>query len=282
VNLNLACADFTFPLLPHDHVLDLIGMLGVKGVDIGLFEGRSHLQPSQVLKNPGEAARELAARLRDRGLLATDIFLQTAPDFFSLALNHPDAARRRQAREMFEKTLEFAVTCGSRHVTTLPGAQFEGEDHAVSFARCSDELAWRCERASAAGIAFSVEAHVGSIAPIPELAEKLVKSTPGLTLTLDYTHFTRQGIPDCAIEGLISHASHFHARGASTGRLQAAMKENTIDYARVLAVMKQTAYSGSVTLEYVWTEWERCNDVDNLSETILLRDLLRAAAQNIA
>ena len=40
---KLACADFTFPLLPHAKVLDLIAMLGIKGVDIGLFEDRSHL-----------------------------------------------------------------------------------------------------------------------------------------------------------------------------------------------------------------------------------------------
>ncbi len=26
MRLKLACADFTFPLLPHDHVLDLIAM----------------------------------------------------------------------------------------------------------------------------------------------------------------------------------------------------------------------------------------------------------------
>ena len=40
---KLACADFTFPLLPHAKALDLIAMLGIKGVDIGLFEDRSHL-----------------------------------------------------------------------------------------------------------------------------------------------------------------------------------------------------------------------------------------------
>ena len=39
MQLKLACADFTFPLLPHDRVLDLIAMLGFEGVDIGLFEG---------------------------------------------------------------------------------------------------------------------------------------------------------------------------------------------------------------------------------------------------
>ena len=43
---KLACADFTFPLLPHDKVLDLIAALELDGVDIGLFEGRSHLWPS--------------------------------------------------------------------------------------------------------------------------------------------------------------------------------------------------------------------------------------------
>ena len=46
MKLRLACADFTFPILPHDQVLQLIAMLGIKGVDIGLFEDRSHLRPS--------------------------------------------------------------------------------------------------------------------------------------------------------------------------------------------------------------------------------------------
>src|ERR1041385_8229426 len=50
MKLKLACADFAFPLLPHDRVLDLIAMLEFEGVDIGLFEGRSHLWPSAEMK----------------------------------------------------------------------------------------------------------------------------------------------------------------------------------------------------------------------------------------
>ncbi len=42
MNYPLACADFAFPLLSHEQSLDLISMLGFEGVDIGLFEGRSH------------------------------------------------------------------------------------------------------------------------------------------------------------------------------------------------------------------------------------------------
>src|SRR6266576_26331 len=55
MDLKLACADFAFPLLPHDRVLDLIAMLEFQGVDIGLFEGRSHLWPSKVFVSPAKS-----------------------------------------------------------------------------------------------------------------------------------------------------------------------------------------------------------------------------------
>ena len=60
MRLKLATADFTFPLLPHDQVLDLIAMLDIPGVDIGLFEGRSHLWPSRQFKNPSTSGKALA------------------------------------------------------------------------------------------------------------------------------------------------------------------------------------------------------------------------------
>ena len=51
MKLKLACSDFTFPILPHDQALQLISMLGIKGVDIGLLEDQSHLQPSSEFVN---------------------------------------------------------------------------------------------------------------------------------------------------------------------------------------------------------------------------------------
>jgi len=276
MRLKLACADFSFPLLEHDRVLDLIAMLGFEGVDVGLFEGRSHLWPSRVFKNARQAARELSAKLEDRGLRAADIYLQTAPDFVSLAPNHPDATRRRKARDLFLRTLDFARDCGSSHVSALPGVLFPDEPRARSLARACDELAWRCREASERGLVFSVEAHVGSIAPRPTSALALVEKTPGLTLTLDYTHFTKLGIADEQIEPLVAHASHFHARGACKGRLQASFQDNVIDYGRVWQAMRACDYPGYVGIEYVWIDWEHCNEVDNLSETVLLRDFFRS------
>ena len=46
---ELACADFTFPLLDHDRVLDLIALLEFPAVDIGLFEVRAPENPAEIL-----------------------------------------------------------------------------------------------------------------------------------------------------------------------------------------------------------------------------------------
>jgi sugar phosphate isomerase/epimerase len=274
MTFRLACADFTFPLLSHEQSLDVISMLGFDGVDIGLFEGRSHLHPSREFADPGAAAT-LRRRTADRGLRVADVFLQMDPDFHAFAVNHPDAARREKARDWFMRTLEYVSACESPHVTALPGVLFDEEAPADSLARCHDELAWRVEQSKSAGIVFGVEAHVGSLAQNPELALQLVESVAGLTLTLDYTHFTRDGVPDSQIEPLIAHASHFHVRGACQNRLQCSFKDNVIDYARVVDVMQNVGYSGYVGVEYVWIDWEHCNEVDNLSETVLFRDFLK-------
>ncbi len=272
----LACADFTFPLLSHDHSLDVISLLGVEGVDIGLFEGRSHLYPSSELEDPDAGGTSLRGRVEQRGLQVADVFLQMDPDFTIYATNHPEAERRRKARDWFQRMLDYAAACNSPHVTCLPGVLFPDEAPADSFGRCCDELAWRVERARDMSLVFGTEAHVGSIVPTPQEALKLVQAVPGLTLTVDYTHFASRGIPDAESEPMLAYASHFHVRGAREGRLQCSFKDNTIDYGRIIEVMQATGYSGYIGLEYIWIDWEHCNEVDNISETLLFRDFIRA------
>jgi sugar phosphate isomerase/epimerase len=272
---KFACADFTFPLLSHPHALDLIANLGFTGVDIGLFDQRSHLWPSKEFKNVPTSARKLKRALADRGLVAADVFLQMMPDFTPFAINQPSAARRRKARDWFQRTLEYAEAVGCKHVTTLPGVVFAEEGRDASLARSADELAWRVAQSQDAGLIFGTEAHVGSIVTTPEETTDLVRRVPGLTLTLDYTHFTRAGISDRSIEPLVPHASHFHMRGACRGRLQCNLKQNTIDYPRLVAAMARSGYRGWIGVEYIWIDWEHCNESDTISETIQLRDLIR-------
>lgn len=276
MNAKLACSDFTFPLLSHEDALKLVSMLGFDGVDIGLFEERSHLRPSREFEDVPRSARELKKKLNDVGLEPADVFLQMAMDFVPYAINHPQRSRRQKARNWFLKTLEYAAECGCAHVTTLPGVHYPDETRADSFSRAVDELNWRVARAGECGIVFGVEAHVGSLVPRPKSTERLVQAVPGLTLTLDYTHFTKIGLPDSDVEPLVKYASHFHARGARRGRLQTSFDQNVIDYRRVVELMGASGYRGWLGVEYIWIDWEHCNECDTVSESVRFRDFFRS------
>ena len=264
INLKLASADFTFPLLSHEDALKLVAMLGFQGVDIGLFEGRSHIYPSHMLPNLAASAQELSMRVNDQGLVFADIFY-LASGLEVMAVNHPDPEERGRSHDVFRRVLEFTLRCNAPHMTILPGVAWEGESYETSLKRMSEELAWRVELAKQVGIVMSIEAHIGSLIPTPAQVLELLAMTPGLTLTLDYTHFAYQGISDDESEKLMPYASHFHARGAYKNQLQSKFQENVIDYPRVLRAMKEAGYRGYVAIEYIWVDWEQCNEVDNIS-----------------
>jgi sugar phosphate isomerase/epimerase len=277
MSLKLAIADFSFPKLEWEQSLRLGRDLGIGAVDIGLFVGRSHLRPEDLVADLPRAAARMTTTVKSLGLEVADMFGQAALSAEEKAVNSPQSSERQHAAEFFWRMLELTARCNARHLTILPGVHFQTEQHEDSLKRSFEELSWRVETAQQMGIVLAVEPHIGSVAPTPALARRLVENVPGLTLTLDYSHFTLQGMPDDEVEPLLAFASHFHVRGACKGKLQARFQENTIDFARVLHTMQRIGYGGYLGLEYVWTEWMRCNEVDNLSETILMRDLLLAS-----
>ena len=277
MGFQYACADFTYPLLPHDKVIQLIALLGFDGIDIGLFENRSHLQPSGVLHEPEKNGRILGGKTADAGIKVADVFLQCDVEFSAKAINHPDKKVRDETRDYFSKMIDYALAAGSKHITCLPGVHYSEESFEVSYGRALDELAWRIEAARKAGLVFGVEPHLGSIVDTPAKALKLVGESEGLTVTLDYTHFTKIGIPDVETEVLMPYASHFHARGAREGALQTVIPENTIDYTRIVQAMQKSGYAGFIGIEYIWMDWENCNRSDNVSESIMLMDLMKKA-----
>lgn len=279
--LQFACADFTFPLLEHDKVLQLIAMLDCKGVDIGLFSGRSHLTAESEFQQIKHRAKSLKKQLDDLGLVATDVYLQLDTDLSLYAINHPENNRRQFARDSFLKLIDYASELGADHITTLPGMYFTGEEKTDSVKRCQEELNWRLEKVEGSTLSFGVEAHVGSPFTSPNDTKALLDAVPGLTLTLDYTHFIRNGYTQEEVDSLLVYASHFHARGAMKDRLQVSMTDNCIDYLKIVENLEKVHYNGWIGLEYIWINWERCNEVDTLSETIRLRDTIKNAYERL-
>lgn len=273
--MKLACADDTFRLLrPHRAVLDLVAALGVKAVDIFLAGNRSIVRPEDVRDDIAGAAARIGADIAAVGLDVSDLFVLPWTDLETMAPNHPDAEERERSRALFSDMLELAVRLEAPGLTILPGIQWP--DDAGSFDRAVEELGWRAEQARREGLRFSVEPHVGSVVATPALARSLAEAAPGVEMTLDYSHFVRQGLAEEDADVLIPFTRHVHLRGASPHRVQESIRENTLDFERILGALGAAGYVGYLTLEYVWLQWEHCHECDNLSESILLRDRLRA------
>lgn len=273
--MKLACADFTFPLLAHERALALIQFLDLEGLDLGLFGNRSHVRPEMVRQDIPMWSGVLKERIARAGLELADVFFQPWTDFTIMAVNHPDVKQRGEAEALFRDMLELARRLEAPGMTMLPGVRFGDEPESRAIHRSAEALKWRVDEAAKHGIALSVEGHLGSCVDTPEKLATLVERTPGLTLTLDYTHFISAGFADSDVESLLSHARHFHCRGATKGQIQTTFEDNAIDYPRVIRKLREIGYRGYFGIEYTWSDWQNCNRTDNVSETIRFRDLAR-------
>jgi sugar phosphate isomerase/epimerase len=272
--MKLSCGDHSFPVLPHEQTVELVKMLGFDAFDLAVMGNRSHVRPEDIRDDIAGWAGRLEERIRGRGLEIADVFCIPWTDFAEMAPNNPDEAERERGTALFRDMLELTVRMGAPGLTMVPGLDWPHESHAESLARAAGELGRRADEARAAGVRFSIEPHVGSVCGTPEDVARLVELAPGLELTLDYTHYVSQGFADADIEPLVAHARHFHARGGAPGRVQCALKDSTIDYGRAVDALREAGYDGALAVEYVWIDWERCNECDNVSETIILRDRL--------
>jgi sugar phosphate isomerase/epimerase len=275
--MRLACGDHSFPALPHEQAVELVRLLGFEAFDLAVMGNRSHVRPEAIRGDIPRWAGLLEERIRGRGLDVADVFCIPWTDFETMAPNSPDDAERERGHALFRDMLELSARLGAPGLTMVPGIDWPHEGHEESLARAAVELGRRAGESQERGLRFSIEPHVGSVCGSPQDVARLVELAPGLELTLDYTHYVSQGYAESEIEPLIGHARHFHARGGAVGRVQCGLAESTIDYERIVEAMRETGYDGALAIEYVWIDWERCNECDNVSETVILRDRLRAA-----
>ena len=274
--MKLGCADFTWPLMTHTDVVRHIAMLGFDGIDLGLMEGRTQVQPGMVRQDVAGWSGVIGERLAAAGLEAADVFFVPSFNLTDLAANHPDPAQRDGGHEAFLDLLEFARRIGAPGMTMNGGIPIEGQSTADSLRLSAAELTRRVEAAAAHDIEVRVEASVNSNTPTPETALELVDAVPGLKLTIDYCHFVYQDIPESDVHPLLEHAAHFQCRGAAPGRMQVNFQENTIDYRGVLERLMAQGYDAYFSIEYVWIDVWDCNRTENTMETIQFRDFVRA------
>ena len=275
--MRLSCGDHSFPVLPHEQTVELVQMLGFEAFDLAVMGNRSHVRPEAIREDiPGWAGR-LEERIRGRGLDIADVFCIPWTDFATMAPNNPDAAERERGTALFRDMLELTVRLGAPGLTMVPGIDWPHENHDSSLERAArgarqarrgvprrrrpllDRAARRLglrhargrrpARRARARARADARLHALRLAGVREASSSRSSAMPA-TCT-----------PAVAPRAGCSAPSR--TARSTTGVL--------------VDALRASGYDGALALEYVWIDWERCNECDNVSETLLLRDRLRAA-----
>jgi sugar phosphate isomerase/epimerase len=274
--VRLSIGNSAFPLLSVEQSIRLAGLLEFDGFDVVLNGNTAGLRPEAVMGNLGRWAHTVVGLLDEQGMVVADVFCVPWTDFRTMAPNHPEVSERVSSRRLFLQMLDLAAAVKAPGVTMLPGVDWPDESHEDSLARAADELQARAEEAGNRGLGFSIEAHVGSVCHDPADVLRLCELAPALALTLDYTHFVSQGIAEADIEPLARRARHVQTRGVALDRLQAPLQASTLDFERMVDVLGDAGYDDFITIEYIWVAWKGLNEIDVISETVMLRDRLTA------
>lgn len=275
--MRLTLSNHSFEYLDLEGTLALASAMGFRGVDIAGFHdrGRCSLEPDEVGTDPQEQADRLNRLLEKYELEAVDFFPQFGASLDERSFNSPDPAVQRQNSTSFKGIIRFCEDVGIPGFTISPGMHHPDrsfEENLGTTAAAMNELT---DMAGERDVTVRFEPHVQSVVDTPERALSLLERAPRATVTLDYSHFVMQYIPDERIHPLLVHTDHFHIRAARPGKLQSRLDENTIDFIDIARRLRELDYRRCLSIEFVYMTWYDCNQVDCLTETIFTKDLMQ-------
>ncbi len=257
--MKLSVTSWSFPACTLPEVAGIAKALGLSAIDIGYFYAAA-LDKAALLADP----EGTAARLAGQGV--------TSPCLYHL---FGDTLADRNLAD-FAQVAAFCRAAAIPTVFVLPGVCNPGQGRAEALRESAASLQALVRVAEDAGVQLTVEPHVHAYLESPGLVLQLLEQVPGLKLTLDYAHFVCLGYRQEDVDVLAPHAAHVHLRQARPGALQAKGHEGTINMEAMLGTLRDAGYAGWLALEYVHQDYMGTLHDDVLTETVRLRDRVRA------
>jgi sugar phosphate isomerase/epimerase len=267
--MKLSATSWSFPACTLSEITGILKALGIDAVDLGFFYA-SDIGKEKLLADPDA----LAAALKTQGIGFANLYY-----LFGSSLperNLASSSHRAENLADFQKAMQFCKALAIPTVMLLPGVINKGQGRKDALAETVKNLQALTPLAQDAGVTLTIEPHVHSYLESPDLVLELLEQVPGLKLTLDYAHFVCLGYRQEEIDVLVSHAAHMHLRQARPGVLQAKLDEGTINFPALLATLKEQGFNGYLALEYVHQGYMNTLYDDVLTETVRMRDLVRA------
>ena len=269
MGIRLSLTAWSLPACTLAEAAGIAKVLGIGALDVGYFY-RPALDKARLLAQPERVADEV------RGL---GVELPCLYHLFGASLADRNLADPRHMAENaadLRQAAKFCRAAGIGVIFVLPGVINPGQGRGQALAQSAESLRRLVPIAAEEGVRLTVEPHVHSYLETPALVLELLDRVPGLKLTLDYAHFVCLGYRQEEIDGLAPHAGHVHLRQTRPGALQTKLAKGTINIGAQLATLRDAGYDGHMALEYTHQDYMDSLYDDILTETIQLRDAVRA------
>lgn len=267
--MQLSITSWSFPACTLDESIAISKALGIGALDLGYFY-RSALEKAALLAEPEALARKVIG-LGIPVPCLYHLFGDSVAD-----RNLADAGSLDRNVSDFRSVVRFCRTARIPTVFVLPGITNPGQAKLEALGNSARALSALVQLAEAEGLTLTIEPHVHSYLDSPSLVLELLKRVPGLRLTLDYAHFICMGFTQPEIDVLAPYAAHIHLRQARPGHLQAKLDQGVIDFNALLGLLESQGYDRALAIEYVHQAYMNTLFDDVLTETVLMRDLVRA------
>ncbi len=272
--MKLTLTSWSFPRCTLEEAAGIARALGFEALDAGAYPG-GHLDRDAILKGAGSEVQ----RVRSLGLQISNVYYTFGAGFTARPLNSPDPQVRHENREDFRRVIEFCAAVACPSVMLLPGVIHAGASKADAIHYCIEACQELLAISQPAGVVIAIEPHVMGLLESPRDALTVVEGAPGLKLALDYAHFITLGYTQAAVDPLCAFTAHVHLRQAKPGFLQTRLEHGTLNFAAMLDALRQAGYNGYLAVEYVHQDYMQTDNVDVISETVKMRDLIRANLQ---
>lgn len=226
----VACSTLCFGKHPLDRALRIIAELEFTKVDVAIHAQGPHLRPVEVAADvPG-----MAQRLRyGPGL---------CPAAFDVVID---------AREDAEFRRQLQAICRLARLITVPLVTLPASDLGTGLDAEVKRLSGLLPLAEKEGILLAVTTQMGTLTENPDYAVQLCERVPGLSLTLDPSHYLAGPHQGQNFDQVLPYVRHVHFRDTGRGpnQFQVRVGQGEIEYGRIISQLVRHQYDRLLTVD---------------------------------
>jgi sugar phosphate isomerase/epimerase len=236
-------------------------------IDLALYQGWAHINPSDLADGGNERVQHEAERVtrlieqhRMRGVSSVNVGLI------------------RGESSVEEERRRLVAVCALAIALGVPIVTIRGSKRGIPIEYEERRLATLYPVAAEQGLDLSLEMHNNEVPELPSIAVRLCEAVPGLGLTLDTSHLyggPNQGADFSMVFPFVKHV-HLRDAGSVKEQLQMPAGAGRVDFKMVVRGLASRGYAGKFAIEYVESMPMNAaagEPVDVPSNIIRMRDL---------